>query len=595
MPEASIVIVTYGNWSVTERCLHSLEVALGERLGSDWEIIVVDNDSPDETPRRLTEWSDRIRVELLPQNRNFAGGCNVGAGLAQSEVLVFLNNDTEVPAGALDALAAQVREDGVGAAGCRLLYPDGTIQHAGVAFVRDTGLNNAAMPQHVFQHLDGDLSATCATFETDSVTAGCMAVRSDVFASVHGFDERYRNGLEDIDLCLRIRVAGHRIVYRGDVTLIHHEGSARGSGLSMLESAAATASIVHNDTLFINSWSGQLGPDDELAALVWDARLRDGAIERTTRSGDVVAVVGQPSGIGPAAEECRALLVALARAGRVPCALDLPTSNVVAQVTGTQAEVLRSALATSAGRPRWTILVPGGRRDGFHWDGPETIQPGWGTMVRLGEAATALDLAGTERVVAASRAVATALAAQAVPTAKLSVLPPLIEPRPLGAGGAGVLALLPTHLPTLSAGVLRALSKLDGATPIRIIPSASRRNLRQELADLLPHAELLGPCADEGRFAELAASTDVVLAADPSELFDRRALVAASVGTRSLTLRGDGPAADVLGTPALTSLEKLSTDLVAACYEEYSRAALQQIVRDACDLATIGRILEQPR
>ncbi len=113
MIRASIVIVTYGQRELTERCLRSLESCLGRGLGAEWELILVDNNSPDDTPELLRAWSDRAVVRLLDHNRNFAGGCNLGAEEAHGEVLVFLNSDTEVTPGALETIAEQALEPGV--------------------------------------------------------------------------------------------------------------------------------------------------------------------------------------------------------------------------------------------------------------------------------------------------------------------------------------------------------------------------------------------------------------------------------------------------------------------------------------------------
>ena len=144
MPRFSIVVVCHGRREVTERCLQSLEVAFGDRLGSEVELVLVDNASPDDTADLLRTWKDRATVIVLDENRNFGGGNNVGARAAKGEAIVLLNNDTVVSAGSLDELALQALESGVGIAGCRLLYPDGTLQHAGYAWWRGQRRKRAA-------------------------------------------------------------------------------------------------------------------------------------------------------------------------------------------------------------------------------------------------------------------------------------------------------------------------------------------------------------------------------------------------------------------------------------------------------------------
>ena len=106
-PRASIITVTYGQRALTEQCLRSLEACLGKALGREWELVMVDNSSPDDTPELLRTRADRATVRLLDHNRNFAGGCNLGASLSRGEVLIFLNSDTVVrPGGTRDACRA---------------------------------------------------------------------------------------------------------------------------------------------------------------------------------------------------------------------------------------------------------------------------------------------------------------------------------------------------------------------------------------------------------------------------------------------------------------------------------------------------------
>src|SRR4051794_1840036 len=226
---ASIVIVAWGKRPVTEQCLASLERALGGELGTRYELVLVDNASPDDTAELFARWEDRATVVYRERNENFSGGCNAGARAASGEVLIFLNNDTEVPAGALEVVAEQALEPGVGAVGARLVYPDGTIQHGGVVW-HDFGLT---LPHHLFHHSPGDIPAAGAVYDLDAVTGACLAIPRELFFELGGFDDTYVNGLEDIDLCIKVRVAGRPGVYRGGGGIGHHQGmtpGARGAG-----------------------------------------------------------------------------------------------------------------------------------------------------------------------------------------------------------------------------------------------------------------------------------------------------------------------------------------------------------------------------
>lgn len=572
-PRASIVIVTHGQRELTEQCLRSLQRCLGDRLSREWELVLIDNASPDDTPELLRSWSDRAVVRLLEENLNFAGGCNRGAAEARGEVLVFLNNDTEVTAGALETVVAQALEPGVAISGCRLLFPDRTLQHAGVAFLRGPALGGASMPQHVFRHADQDLAAARASYELDCVTAACMAVRADVFRAVGGFDQGYLNGLEDVDLCLRIRLSGKRIVYRGDATVIHHEGASRGKGDDLWATPARAAMMRHNDLHFTARWALHLDQDDALAATLWDAALRDQPPARSVRTADVV-VQGQPSGISPAGGEARAWLTILHDAGEVVAAADHPVPNVVPRLREPTASLLHKALQRlPVAGARW-LLVPAGEND-QHEVGPTTT-------VRVGTARTAVALEKARSVWACSTQVAIALIDAGVPQRSVAVVSPPIPPASLGLGGEGVLAIFPAHDARQGRLVLDALRGLPAAIPVRLIPTVLSRNLEHQVATALPRAQLLGPCSDERRFAEIAASADAVITCDSTDRFDRRALVAASTGSAVLTCNPEGPAVDILGQSAFAEPQGLRGALLGAFSDPGDRHERAHRVAQAC-------------
>ncbi len=575
---ASIIVVTHGQREVTERCLRSLRAALGDRLKRSWQLVLVDNASPDDTPELLRSWSDLATVRLLDENRNFAGGCNAGAEIATGQVLVFLNNDTEVPAGALEALVEQALEPGVGVAGSRLLFPDGTLQHAGVAFIDHPQLR-APMPQHVFHHQDGQLPAACGSYELDCVTAACMAVRADTFRAVGGFDTAFRNGLEDVDLCLKVRLRGELIVYRGDVVVIHHEGSSRGRGEELWSTPARLEAMAHNDRLLISRWSALLGQDDDLAASAWDAALDSEQPPRLTHDAGVL-IVGQPYGIGPAADEARAILATLAGFGHRVATANQPASQVAARLTGRLRELLDEARRRLPGPGATAIHVPGGASD--RWPLPHP------SIVRLGSATTALAVDDAHEVWASSPLVADELIAAGLSPERVRTVPPPVPSVSLGPGGGGVLAVLPAHDHAEASTVMSALAQLPRAVRLRLLPTVATRGLDAHVAGCLPAAELLRPCSDELRFAELAATADAVLALDRSDVFERRALVAAAVGAAVVTARPDGPAAHVLGPRVAHDPAVLSAALAAALAEPGDRAERAASIAARCGPAAFA-------
>jgi GT2 family glycosyltransferase len=566
--KASVVVVTYGQRAVTERGLDALAAALGDQLGRAWELVLVDNASPDDTPALLRQWSDRAEVLLLPRNLDFAGGCNAGAARARGEVLVFLNNDTEVVPGALEALVAQVAEPGVAIAGPRLLFADGTIQHAGVGFLRNA---LGVMPQHVFHHQDGMLPAARGTYELDCVTGACLVVRRDVFEQLGGFDEGYRNGLEDVDLCLRARMAGHRVVYRGDIAFVHAEGASRGAGSDLWATPERLAAMRSNDLRFIGAWGAMLDEDVELAAATWDAELHEN--RPTPAAGPAgVVVEGQPGGLAPAGDEARAILAACSAAGPLAAARDEPFPRVAPRLDPSLRALVHAALGREPLPGAARIVVPAG---------PSAVHALEGAVLRAG----VLPAAGGAPLEAWAAApdVAAALVAAGLDERRVHIVAPALHPVAPGPGGEGVLAILPAHDARACAATLRALRDVPH---VRLLPTVAARGLAEAVRNALPGAELLGPCADERRFSAIAGRAEIVLASDADDLFERRALIAAATGAAVVTARPDGPAATFAGAHHDLAAARAATDAAG-------RATRRANVLAACDQALIAaRIVE---
>jgi hypothetical protein len=173
------------------------------------------------------------------------------------------------------------------------------------------------------------------------------------------------------------------------------------------------------------------------------------------------------------------------------------------------------------------------------------------------------------------------------------VAPPVQLPAH-GTGGVGILAILPTHDSGAARAVIDALRSTAGATPVRLLPTVRTRGLEAEVAERLTGVELLDPCSDEQRFAELAASADVVLATDSSDRYERRALVAAATGTAVLTINPDGPAASVLGAGIACSTEDLPAALAALTVEPGDRSERAGRVAESCGPRALARHLTGP-
>ncbi len=218
-PATSIVIPVHNRAALTERCLDLVLADPPMRA----EIVVVDDGSTDSTPALLDRYGDAIRRVALPGNSGYATACNAGAAVAGGEVLVFLNNDTEPEPGSLQALARYAESHPAAAAvGAKLLYPTGSIQHAGVVIGQD------GYPHNLYAGMPADHPAASCARRLQAVTGACMLVRREAFERVGGFDTGFVNSLEDVDLCLRLGEAGGEVHYCPEAVVVHLESASRG-------------------------------------------------------------------------------------------------------------------------------------------------------------------------------------------------------------------------------------------------------------------------------------------------------------------------------------------------------------------------------
>jgi GT2 family glycosyltransferase/radical SAM superfamily enzyme YgiQ (UPF0313 family)/tetratricopeptide (TPR) repeat protein len=219
--EVSIVIPVFNKVELTRQCLISLAEVTDN---VHYEVIVVNNASTDGTESLLATLGGDVQIIQNKENLGFAKGCNQGAHAARSRYVVFLNNDTIPKKGWLISLVDEVTvHPDVAVVGSKLLYPDDTIQHAGVVFSRQL-----QMPYHLFNGVPESLPAVNTRKEFQVVTAACILVRKETFEQVGGFDEGFVNGFEDVDLCLRIRQMGKKVVYQPKSCLYHLESQTSG-------------------------------------------------------------------------------------------------------------------------------------------------------------------------------------------------------------------------------------------------------------------------------------------------------------------------------------------------------------------------------
>ncbi|MEA9729996.1 glycosyltransferase [Xanthomonas campestris] len=225
-PGVSIIVPTKNQLGMLQRCVETL---LEKTAYSNYELLIVDNGSSDAD---ACQWLDGIEAMDSPQLRvlryphpfNYAAMNNLAAQHARGEYLVLLNNDTAIlQENWLDALLNHAQRPEVGVVGAKLLYPNGTVQHAGVVL----GLRGPA--EHPFNGQALDAAGYMYRLQVDqnysAVTGACMMVRASLYSEVGGLDEDvFKVSYNDVDLCLKIRQAGYLVVWTPHAVLLH-EGS----------------------------------------------------------------------------------------------------------------------------------------------------------------------------------------------------------------------------------------------------------------------------------------------------------------------------------------------------------------------------------
>lgn len=234
-PLVSIVIPNKDSVEVLSRCLKSIDEKTEYRK---FEVIIVENNSElDETfefYRLIEKQYAWIRVVYWPREFNYSKINNFGVHDARGEYLLLLNNDTEVISTSwLDSMLGFCQRDEVGVVGARLLYPDDTVQHAGVAMIYCNDFGEMGGPVHVFGHLDdedpGYMNRSLFSQDVLIVTGACLMTKKSVYESVGGLTEKYAVAYNDVDYCLKVRREGHLVVYDADALLYHYESFSRGS------------------------------------------------------------------------------------------------------------------------------------------------------------------------------------------------------------------------------------------------------------------------------------------------------------------------------------------------------------------------------
>jgi GT2 family glycosyltransferase len=227
-PLVSLIIPTRDGYALIEQAVRTI---LEKTTYPRFEILIIDNQSTD--PRTLQYFEElqqrkQARVIRYDAPFNFSVVNNLGVREARGEVVGLINNDVDViePEWLTELVSQAIRPE-IGAVGCKLLYPDDTIQHAGVIL----GLFGVA--GHVFRQIPrnapGYFSRAQLVQDLSCCTAACLVLRKKVYQEVGGLDEQnLRVAFNDVDFCMRIAKAGYRNLYTPYALLYHHESASRG-------------------------------------------------------------------------------------------------------------------------------------------------------------------------------------------------------------------------------------------------------------------------------------------------------------------------------------------------------------------------------
>lgn len=233
IPEGTSVSIIIASGGKEQILRNNIDSVFEKTKFRDFEIVVIDNSKADVIQSLVSSYASAPRTVRYIDHRNqpfnYSAINNRAARTCNAPLLLFLNDDTSVISEDwLDALVEQVSRPEVGAAGAKLLYPEGKIQHGGVIM----GLYDNC--GHAFKGMDGNVGHyfdfSDVIRNVSAVTGACLMAKKDIFWTVGGFDEiDFAVAFNDIDLCLKIGSAGYRIIYTPHALLTHYEAFSKTS------------------------------------------------------------------------------------------------------------------------------------------------------------------------------------------------------------------------------------------------------------------------------------------------------------------------------------------------------------------------------
>jgi GT2 family glycosyltransferase len=220
----TIIIPTKGKGKLLQRCIQSIRQTTPS---IPFTFLIVDNGISDTATLKFLQEESLNVINIDTPQFNFSRLINAAVNQAPTELLLFLNDDTEVITPTwLEEMTGVLRMDTrIGAVGAKLLYPDHSIQHGGVSLLETTAANtNKYLHGNAWGYrYSNRVLRNCA-----AVTAACMLTRKSCFQEVEGFDEQYFPvGYNDVDYCLKLREKGYRTVWTPHAVLLHHESATR--------------------------------------------------------------------------------------------------------------------------------------------------------------------------------------------------------------------------------------------------------------------------------------------------------------------------------------------------------------------------------
>lgn len=345
----SIVIPVFNKIAFTRQCLERLQRHATN--GPAFEVIIVDNASTDGT-QAFFESAPPLAFPLIyvrnAVNEGFSRANNVGARHSSAKYLLFLNNDTLVTAGWLEAMVRVADANpAVGIVGIKQLFPyTNRIHHTGIIFTAD------GRPQHIYPHSDGSLPHVNRQREYQAVTGSCLLIPRDLFEAVGRFDEGYRNGYEDIDLCLTVRQRGRSVVCcTGGV--IYHYGQI---------TETRTADDDRNAARLASRWQGALRSDEHEYFRMDRADIERGVMARprmTSAGRDLVYFADDVSAGSALTWVTSELVAALARQGAsVAIRQTSLAPSVSPEQRRTLTKIMRPAAPVGGVQIRWSHYWP---------------------------------------------------------------------------------------------------------------------------------------------------------------------------------------------------------------------------------------------